>query len=323
MKNVIFRIARNLGLSWMLRNIKGQKVTILNLHRISERPDFFFEPVHPSLFAGILDYCLRHYELVMFSDVSRKTKKAKLILSFDDGYYDFMEQALPLLKAKGACCNHNLVNASLTTGSPIWTQRLNDIFAVLRENNLIHEAGIVDLGSIFEGDWIQYNLSVLRKMLTMPMHERNTLLDDLTTTYGVKGQVRMMGWADALECAESGIVEIGSHTYNHDSLATVRDASDLNREIGRSLMEFRQKLNHNLTILAAPNGQFSPESISYARTQGIRHFLLVQDAAVPQYELKKSFSTPNRVYLINESIDACILRIELFFANLKRLPIIR
>lgn len=313
------RVGRGLGLNAALRRLKGQQITVLNLHQISDEPDSFFEPIVPALFEKILDYCGRHYEVVTFLDAAKSSKKPKLILSFDDGYYDFMEHALPLLKKKGLPCNHNLVNDSLTTGKPIWTQRLNDLFEALRENNITDDPEITRLGGTFEGNWIRYNVAMLRTMFQMPMEERNKILDNLRAKYGVGNRTKMMRWPDAVQCVESGLVEIGSHTYNHDSLASVHDTAKLDVEIGQSVKELEEKLHQKIIILAAPNGQFSKESLDYARSNGIKHFLMVRSALVSPEELSQPFSTPSRISLVNESFDACVFRIEMLFAHLMKI----
>src|SRR5689334_14309883 len=116
-------------LSALFRRLKGQNsLTVLSLHRISPDIDFFWQPIHPDTFDQLLKYVKKHYEVICFRDLNSLPKtnaRPYLILSFDDGYYDYIEYALPLLKKNNLPSNHNLVVSCLESNQLIWTQRLN------------------------------------------------------------------------------------------------------------------------------------------------------------------------------------------------------
>ena len=257
-----------------------------------------------------------------FAGINKHTKKRKLVLSFDDGYYDFMEHAVPILKKYGVPSNHNLVNSCLNGNHVIWTQRLCDIFNVLKINSIIDDKIISSAGCSFrkaKNNWMSYYVSFFTNLLKIKYDAREEILNHLSMKYGVESRYRMMNWEDARYCASDCNVEIGCHTYNHDSLFMVHDKEELDREIGNSIKEMKDKLGKNVDILAAPNGQMNDDVLNYSRLAGIKYFLLVGDKVNPKEQLNRPFNQVSRIGLINESITATIFRTELFHSKIKNL----
>src|SRR5690554_3053054 len=132
MKKLIFRTIRTFGGAKALRFLNRDVISVLCLHRISNDLDYFFDPIKPSEFEKLVNYCNKYYSITTFSAINEKTEKPKLIFSFDDGYYDFLENAIPILNRYNLPSNHNFVNSCLNSNTTIWTQKVNDIFNHLR-----------------------------------------------------------------------------------------------------------------------------------------------------------------------------------------------
>src|ERR1700741_4570159 len=141
-KKIGLNIFNAIGGTRILRAQKKNKITVLNLHRITPEQDFFFKPITPAHFELLLQYVARHYNVITIEEIhllqtSRKgNQKPYLVLSFDDGYYDFMEYALPLLVKYKLPSNHNIVNCCADHNEIIWTQRLNNIFNHARDHKI-------------------------------------------------------------------------------------------------------------------------------------------------------------------------------------------
>lgn len=317
-RNKIFHITNRIGIPTLLRNFKGESVTVLSLHRVSEERDFFFDPIDPKTFKKLIEYCLKNYEIISFSTINKKTNKPKLILSFDDGYYDFMEYVIPVLKNYGLPCNHNLVNSCLNNNTVIWTQKLNDIFSFLKDNSIINDEIINTTGTNYSDNWYSYNNSCYKAMLKLNFYERNLILKNLANKYNIHSKYRMMNWEDVKLCLEKHDVEIGCHTYNHDSLFTLNSKAELDIEIGKSIDEMENNLNAKINVLALPNGQYNENVIDYARKKNIEYLLLVDDKINLNNKLNSEFNLISRINLINENINEMILRTELFHTKLRK-----
>jgi peptidoglycan/xylan/chitin deacetylase (PgdA/CDA1 family) len=322
MKDFVFKLLYTFGSAKILNSLKGNdSVTVLCLHKISEEDDYFFSPIRPHIFEKLIKYCLRNYTITTFADIEKKAKKPKLILSFDDGYSDFIDYALPVLTKYGIPCNHNLVNMCLNNNATIWTQQLNDIFNHLKKHEVTNEEIIVQSGCLFKTErpsWISYYIDFFKILLHLKRSEREDILDKLALKHSVKGNHRMMTWEDAILLKDRYGVEIGSHSYHHDVLSTLDSKTELDEEIGKSITELEHRLNHKIEILALPNGQFNNEVLTYAQNIGIKHLLLVNDKINENVLSNNHLQKINRIGLVDETFPEMILRTELFHSKLRK-----
>ena len=309
MKENVFKILNLLGVSHTLRYFKNDTITILNLHRITEERDEFYNPILPSTFYQIIDYCCRYYSIVSFEDIEKKTLRPKLILSFDDGYYDFIEYALPYLVKKGLPSNHNVVNDCLNNNTPIWTHRLNSIFHFLKENNITNDHVIAEFTS-FEKNWLNYYQKFFIYLLSIDNIKRESVINKIEKEYSIISTSKMMNWDDLKTCIKND-VEIGSHTYNHNSLSSIYLKDSLIVEVSNSIKEIETKLNYNVNILALPNGQYNETSLDFIKNSGVKFLLLVDDL-VNKNQKFSSFNKMSRIGLNDCGINETILKIELF-----------
>lgn len=327
-RKILFQALNTVGVSKFLRSQKKNTITVLSLHRISDKEDFFWGPVKPKSFDHLLQYLIRHYNIIAFRDIpgikkTNASKKPFLILSFDDGYYDFYEYALPLLVKYKLPSNHNIVNACANENHIIWTQRLNTIFTHCRDHKIgslsfDHDQAVFNLAT-FKNDWMRFYLSVYNLFLVLPLKKRLEIITQKENLFSVTTLDRMMNWKEIIECADNN-VEIGSHTYNHDVLSTIHDTAVLQHEIADSKSEIETKLNRKINILALPNGQGNQHIHGIAEKAGIEHVLYVGEKIndLSKYANGHAVHDTYRVNIVEETMPEMILRTELFHAKIKR-----
>lgn len=319
MKNALLQLLTRIGVPALLRKAKGRDITVLCFHRVSRERDFFFDPVDPESFEKIVQYCSKNYHITSFARVNEPASKPKLILSFDDGYYDFMENVVPVLVKYNIPCNHNLVNSCLSHNTTIWTQQLNDIFNHLRTNHITDNKTIAETSGPFTNDWFAYYNAFFQKLLTLKKEERDDILGSLLAAYKLKPAYRMMNWEDASLCAGKYQVEIGCHTYTHDCLATLDTREELDAEIGRSLEELEARLGNKISLFAPPNGRYNQATLDYLKEKGIEHILILDDKTAVPASLQTKGTLVSRINMGNEPLPLMILRAEQFHAKLKKL----
>ncbi len=299
---------------------------MLSIHCISDERNSFWNPIKPASFDKLLAYVKQHYTVICFKDLDElkgvKTAKPLLILSFDDGYYDFYEFALPLLKKHSLTCNHNIVNDCANAGTTIWTQRLNLIFEHCRQHSApLNIAFDDETQSISDhaNNWMAFYLSVFKRLLKEPKDFRNKLLDALEKELSLQTSSQMMNWDQIRECAANG-VEIGSHTYNHDSLFTIADKAMLNHEIIASKKEIEHQLGTTINVLALPNGQTGKQADDVIFGSNYKYVLYVDDKlnALPLEPFTDSPLKISRINLVDEPFPQIALRTELFHQELKK-----
>lgn len=317
MKNKIFSIITKLGVAKILRTLRGDQITVLCLHRISNDFDFFFDPIKPTEFELLVKYCMKHYSIISFSNIHTTTSKPKLIFSFDDGYYDFMENAIPILSKYNLPSNHNFVNSSLNNNQVIWTQKVNDIFNYLKNSLIVDDEIINELSGNFGNNWWKYYMGFLNHLFESDSGQRDKIIDTLIKKYNIESNYRMMDWNDLKTCKEKHNVEIGSHTYNHVTFNNQTKAEVIDLEIGKSIEELENYLQEKINIVSLPNGKFNDLTMNYIQNKEIEFVLLVNDKFNKTTNLTDNFNPINRIYLIQEPSNEMILRMEGLHAKIK------
>ena len=325
MKNVVLNTLQAVGLTSILRMKKANRLTVLSLHRISDERNFFWDPISPKSFDQLLGYVKRHYQVVTFSDLLNGTdlncSKPLLILSFDDGYYDFYENALPILTKHGLPANHNVVNACCEKGHVIWTERLNGVFQFAMQNETYlefelpsHKVALSQFGE----DWMQFYLATFKALLQVRSEARIRVIAAMEEFIGYRHQVKMMNWEEVKDCSRNGI-EIGSHTMNHDVISTLDDKATLTHELVDSKHDLEEKLGVPIQVLALPNGQVGKSAYEVLRESDYKFVLHVDDRSMPISEIntESGYSDISRINLVNEPFPQMCLRAEQFHSIIR------
>lgn len=323
-KAAIAKVFCELKLDKWLRLKKRGQVSILSLHRISDERDFFFQPIKPNAFENLVKYISKYYRIVSFDEISfgeKPTKKPLLVLSFDDGYYDFYEHALPVLVKYKLPSNHNVVVDCAAENAVIWTQRLNHIFNHCKNNDLdlsFRNYGLdADIESS-ENNWSRFYTKVFQFLLKLEKVSRLAVLQEKEEQFSTAAVCRMMNWREIEECSRNG-VEIGSHTYSHDSIPTITEDRILSFEIAESKAEIERRLRKPVRIIALPNGQGDERVNDFVRRSGYEYLLYVNDGVNDLQNFSvKNLAVLDRINLVDESLPEMILRTELFQSRLKK-----
>ncbi|MDP4261664.1 MAG: polysaccharide deacetylase family protein [Bacteroidota bacterium] len=270
----------------------GSAVTALCLHRINPVNDILFPPLTPGVFAALIRILKKEYEITGFEGIhelvaSPSRKKPALVLSFDDGYKDFLEYGLPIIRKEKITVNHNIVINCAETGQLIWTQRLNNILSWLAATQKTLDIDFADISmhKKVEGQLLAVKAELFRILFSRPY----TFVDALTTSLEKKYSFsqpagEMMNWEDIITCQKEG-VEIGSHTICHGSLGHYDDAAFVNNEIAGSKKILEEKLKQPVHSLAFPNGWAHPAAYEAAIKAGYKNLLLI-DSVKYDFDLK-------------------------------------
>lgn len=298
---------------------------MLSLHRISDERNYFWNPIRPKTFDRLLSYVKKNYRVIGFHELEEafktEPKKPLLILSFDDGYHDFHEYALPLLVKHELPSNHNIVNACADENAIIWTEQLNILFDHCRLNDIklkLEFNGRKSTVAQHTGSWMPFYIDTFKTLLSMPWHERMAWLDRFQEQIGIETKVRMMNWDHIRECSANG-VEIGCHTYNHDSLGTICDADILKKEVIQAKSETETAIGKKVTVFALPNGQ-TGELADSVISNSDHKFVLYANDELNTLPLKPASGPKpiSRINLIDEPFPQMVLRMEQFHKMLRK-----
>lgn len=272
LKSVIFRVAASGPmLATRLRRLaSSQASTILNLHRVAPQDRSAYPPLDPRLFAELLDFICREFSVRPLDALEEPASKPRLALSFDDGYADFVDHAMPLLKRKGIRVNQNLIPQCIETGIPPLNVMVQDFVgqAPAELSSRIAVPGFTTAGADLAArlsDFIRYSPSAVQEEIAACLIPQMRDWNDFRPT-------PMMRVADIV--ALTDFVDFGAHSYSHASMACESD-DFLRDDISRCREFFRRELGLPVEIYAFPNGSWRDGQIDILHAAGIRHALLV------------------------------------------------
>src|SRR5687768_2928418 len=201
---------------------------------------------------------------VQFLDGKRRVVRPMAVITFDDGYADFYEEAFPVLNDLGLPATVFLPTAYIGKDKPLAHDR---IFWLLKQvlarpfplAPVLRRAGVVDLPQreLYQGnlltitDQIVYLHDTLREKV---IHELEKELSTYPKPY--PSEYKLLDWETVREMSRKHI-EFGAHTANHVVLP-LEDEQTARTEIVDSKTELEQQLARKAVSFAYPNGEHSP-----------------------------------------------------------------
>ena len=135
MKAILFQILFFLRFHrWMHQRISiRDEGVILCFHRISDHKDLMSPPLKVEVFESIISYLSKYFEICDTKNFFENSSsgKLKVLITFDDGYKDFIQNALPILKKYNAPAVHHVIVDAVNKESVVWTEELNSIINTL------------------------------------------------------------------------------------------------------------------------------------------------------------------------------------------------
>lgn len=267
--------------SLLLKKIQQQHfLPILSLHHVSPVSNPFWPSLHPVIFDQLLGYLNKHFSIVLFHELEHPTPKPKLILSFDDGYYDFIEYAMPILKKHGLRANQNIIPSQVLAEKPLWNIALYDFLNAAPASLIqkIHFPGF-DAKQHQTLDKTQLGLKLSRALKNRPHTERevifNALEQNIFSQVKDYPRTRMINFQEIHQIlAEQH--EIGAHSYSHHSME-FESMEDFIQDFEQCRQFFKKQGLPELNTYAFPNGSYRSEQIDYLKANNIKYILLVED----------------------------------------------
>lgn len=264
----------------------GRATTILNLHRVGPDDGSDYRPLDPRLFNDLLIFVSENFALRTFADMAEPSTKPKLILSFDDGYKDFVTCAAPLLAKHGIRVNQNVIPASIETGRPPLNVVAQD-FVGKAPAELVRKLDIPGFAAP-AGAGFGMRLSAFLK--NRSQQSQNEYAECLLPQFEAWQEFRhtpMMSAEDVRQVAADH--EIGAHSYAHSSME--HETHDfLTADLSNCRDYFRDILGLDMRIYAFPNGSCGLGHVEVARSAGVEHVLLVGEAFATQPHVHTRFT---------------------------------
>lgn len=215
---------------------------VLMYHSISHRsPDPWRLHVPPQVFAEHLRVIRERYRPVTLLELgdglaARRLRPRSVAVTFDDGYLDNLEAAVPLLESLGVPATVFVTTGYVGAARDFWWEELTEVCALL--------------GTESRDEW--------ERLRGLESAERERELDRLWSRSGHvrKSPSTVLAWDDLRRLASSSAVEIGAHTRTHPHLSTLGEEQQ-REEIAGSRRELEEQLETRVTSFSYPHGDAS------------------------------------------------------------------
>lgn len=225
--------------------------TILTFHRVRPAPRVVFAPnahleVTPEFLGNLIDWAKKDgLDIVTLDEAKRRlsggSHRRFLVLTFDDGYRDNLEFALPILKQRNCPFTIYVATGFIERRANPWWMTLEAILAKTQAVELpdsprttLPTTTVAEKRAAFEfvSSWLQE---------ISEMSQRSTI-DQLANRYGISVpdllDEAFLDWTELKKMAAEPLATIGGHTDGHFALAklgAVAAAREI--ELGADLLE--------------------------------------------------------------------------------------
>lgn len=276
-RDVASRFLVSAGLTRVGRRLRDHDgALILYGHRVSDDEEAFFQGLAPQWFREQLAYLARHYEIIPLPTLldcieeKRSFPPRSVVLTFDDGFRDFVEHAVPTLDEFGVKATVYVVTESMTDGRLPWSQRLGYVYQNTEGTELEH--GLLGPRPVPLSSTPERRAAYARTMqvlASVPRLPRDVAINEIARRLDVDPpRDRMMNWDHAREVIAGGH-EVGAHTYSHALLARV-PASEARIEMERSKTDLEEHLSLRSPTFCFPAGSTNAALQASVRGLGFR-----------------------------------------------------
>lgn len=261
-----------------LNSIRSSNVlTVLSLHSVTNHTENGYEALSPVLFDELLSWLKQRFNIITFAelDLAVEDKRPPLVLSFDDGYRDFYEIAMPILSQHKIKVNQNVIPDCIATGLPPINVLVQE-FLLTAPAKLLSEIQIpgIPSGSSFDHR-APLALKVSATLKNMPIADQRNVIKKLMPEFerfdGFKS-TPMMTREHVVEAAR--IHEIGMHSWEHASMKYESDEY-LMQDAVRCKTFLGELGTLDSLVFAFPNGLFRAGQADVVHDAGFKHVLCV------------------------------------------------
>jgi peptidoglycan/xylan/chitin deacetylase (PgdA/CDA1 family) len=247
-------------------------LSILIYHRVAARPDPLFpEEVDARRFEQHLRLLTRWFRVIPLSEAVRRLRERTLpsraaCITFDDGYADNAEVALPILQRFGVTATF-FVASGFLDGGCMWNDAVIEVVrnAPGERLNLSRSGfGTYDIACLVRRRAVIDMLLAALKYL--PPEERLDRVKSMARRF-----TPTMLSSDQLLALHRAGMGIGAHTVSHPILTAISNA-DARAEIANSRARLEEIIQAPVRLFAYPNGRpgqdFEKRHTNMLRAQG-------------------------------------------------------
>ena len=265
---------------YTLGRTASNRLSILIFHRVHARSDSIF-PHEPDAtrFERLMCFIARVFHVMTLGEAVTYLAEGNLpsralVITFDDGYADNAEVALPILQRHGLTASF-FISTGFLDGGRMWNDSVIECVRACGQAEIDLEsfglgrcslAGPVERRHVIE--------SLLPRIKYLGLAEREEAINRLQNLCGVVNLPKnLMMCADQVREMHRAGMEIGAHTVNHPILTTLTP-TDAEYEISEGRERLQAIIDAPVEVFAYPNGKpdhdYDHSHVSLVRKLGFR-----------------------------------------------------
>lgn len=254
---------------------RDPQLWVLMYHRILPKDDIRYRLEEPGMIVTPETFAMHLRELKLHFDVIDLTEWLALrasgkplprracAITFDDGWYDNYEFALPIIMQEKAPITLFAVVEKIATSFQFWP---NLVSALLASNAVdamkkhpIFEQALRKVPAVIDTRDREYMAAVIKALKLTTDAEIFMALAAIEWQQHLTFELPrgLMNWEELHAMASSGLVSVGSHTCNHKRLNAELPTADILHEVVDSKALLAKQLPDTVDIFCFPNGDYN------------------------------------------------------------------
>jgi len=237
----------------------------------------------PEAFRRQMKFVAGNYDIVAMDDLLAATEgraslpRRALMVTFDDAYCDFEENAWPIMKELALPATVFVPTAYPDDNDrAFWWDRLHNAFMFSSRTTI--ETEMLGKLTFVSAEERANVFSKLRKLVKhFPHEEACQLVDNVCHQLGDAAAVgkTVLGWNNLRRLAKEGVA-LGPHTRTHPIMTQLTSAR-VREEVLGSHRDIKQRIGKALPIFCYPNGGHDDDIVSILRDEGFKVAFTVND----------------------------------------------
>ncbi len=270
-RKFIFPVLYRAGFDKILRSLSHNSNLSIMYHGVVERNSNYFSARHieKSQFEKQILYLKNEFEIISLKEASDrknerqiKSGKKSISISFDDGYLNNLQIALPILEKhkvnatffiSSICCESN--------GYILWSDLIAALHYFFKDTIIeVNYKKFKNLTSL-SGD-----LNIYDYIKSLDYNKRDQIVNELCKQYYLYDRInslpdeiwKIMNAKQLKEFSGSSNVEIGSHGFKHFNLDRI-PINEASFELSHSKSELETIIEKDVNMIAYPDGAYSSD----------------------------------------------------------------